>query len=258
MRTGRPLLQDARRPGCLYGWSVTRLLALALTAVLAVAPASAYAEEVDTTPPRVALDPCPEQPLGEACTRREYAVVVQDRVAEEEGLAVAGVREGDTVLSEHVYDDGSGFVPYGSWVHPGSDVITEVDHVTEARLGPGLHHLTFYARDLAGNEAVLTRTVVGPELPGRVRRVRWEQDRRGGEDVLHIRWSPAAARGSAVHCYVVRTTGVRREKQCGGPPSGPWRAATLQGLQPGTHVVRILARNGVGVGPARRVTVQVR
>ena len=98
-----------------------------LGATLLVPVAATAADEPDTTPPAVALDPCPETPVGEPCSQREAVWVVQPEVPESEQLAVAGVREGDTVLSEQVYDDGSGFVPYGLWIRPGNDTGGEVE-----------------------------------------------------------------------------------------------------------------------------------
>lgn len=235
--------------------AATLLALLALLAAL-VAPSPAYAEDADTTPPRVVLDPCPDQPVGEACTRRAVAHVVQEVVAEGEGLAVAGVREGEVVLSERTYDDGSGFVPYGVWVPPGSDVGSEVDYATEAWLGPGLHELTFYARDLAGNEATVTRTVHGPGLPGKVRRVRTEQGSWGSLRALELSWTPPRDRGAAVSCYRVRVSGRKAASDCGSVPAAT--EAVLVDVERGRHVVRIRAGSIVGFGAVRRLVVHVR
>lgn len=213
------------------------------------------ADGTDTTPPRVQLDPCPEVPLGEPCTRREVAVVWQEQVDPAEGLAVAGVRRGDEVLSEHVYDDGSGFVPYGVWMPPYSDVGSEYDYVTETWFGPGVHELTFYARDLAGNEASLTRTVVGPDLPSRPRAFTV----RAGQPITDLLWS-AHGRGSAIYEYVVRFKGeepIRVGMGSFTAHPGLDRTHLSIPLDRGRHKVSIRAVSLAGEGPARAFVFRV-
>ena len=237
--------------------------ALVLTLSLA-APAAAVAEEPtepgaqtpDTTAPVVPLDPCPDQPEGEPCPRREVAAVWATDVDPAEGLAVAGVRSGEDVLSEHVYDDGSGFTPYGLWGHPYSDVVSDYDYVSEVWLAPGLHDLTFFARDLAGNEATFTRTVHGPELPSRPRRLSaTERDGR-----TQLSWV-THGRGSGIRHYGLRVKGEPRRKLRGGDITlSPGRQSmflTLD-LAPGRHVARVRAVNGVGKGEARSLVFRVR
>lgn len=220
------------------------------------AEAASAPEAADTTPPRVQLDPCPEVPLGEACSRREAVWVEQMTVDPAEGLAVAGVRIGDTVLSEQVYDDGTGFTPYGLWLPPYNDVVSDYDYVSEAWLDePGLHELTFYARDLAGNEASVTRTVIGPDLPSRPRaftaRVRQPQS-----DLL---WS-AHGRGSAIYEYVVRFKGEEPFRVGMGSfiaHPGLDRTSLSIPLDPGRHKVFIRAVSLVGEGPTRSFVFRV-
>ncbi|WP_292607843.1 fibronectin type III domain-containing protein [Nocardioides sp. REDSEA-S30_B4] len=228
------------------------------TPVAAVAdePAEGKADTPDTTEPVVPLDPCPDQPMGEACTRREVAAVWQMTVDPAEGLAVAGVRTREEVLSEHVYDDGSGFTPYGLWGHPYSDVVSDYDYVNEIWLAPGLHELTFFARDVAGNEATFTRTVHGPEVPSRPRK--FSATERDGRTQLS--WV-THGRGSGIRHYVVRVKGEKRRKLQGGDitlsPGRQKRFLLLQ-LDRGRHVVRIQAVNGVGKGEARSFVFRVR
>lgn len=238
------------------GTALTAVAAFLLGAGLLVPAAAATTEEPDTTPPRVRLDPCPEVPLGEACSRRDAVWVAESRVDPAEGLAVAGVRSGDVVLGERVYDDGAGFVPYGLWVMPYSDVGSDYDYVTETWLdGPGPHELTFYARDLAGNEASVTRTVIGPEVPRRPWRFSVEH-RRGA---TAIGWY-AHGRGSGITDFVLRFKGEKPFRLDGGGivanPGLGYRGVTLP-LAPGRHVLRVHAVNLVGEGAPGRFVFRV-
>lgn len=237
------------------GTALTAAVASLLGAGSLVPPTAATTGEPDTTPPQVQLDPCPEAPVGEACSRRDVAWVAEHRLGPEHGLAVAGVRTGDEVLSEHVYDDGSGFTPYGLWGQPYNDVVSDYDYVTETWLGPGLHELTFYARDLAGNEASVTRTVIGPEVPSRPRRLSVEHD--GGATT--IGWY-AHGRGSGITDFVLRFKGAEPFRVDGGGivanPGLGYRAVSVS-LAPGRHVLRIRAVNLVGKGEARFVVLRV-
>ena len=234
------------------------VLAVLLGATLLLPAGAGAAEEPDTTPPQVALDPCPETPVGEPCSQREVAWVAQQQVDEAEGLAVAGVREGDTVLTEHVYDDGSGFEPYGPFGGtPYGDALSEHDYVTEAWIGPGLHELTFYARDLAGNEATVTRTVIGPEVPSQPLDFRAERSaRRGTTDLSWL----VDSHGSLLQHQVVRVKGVDRFKidmvGLGASPGVEPVHLSLP-LEPGRQVVRIFAVNVVGKGEAQRFVFRV-
>lgn len=231
------------------GTALTAAVASLLGAGLLVPATAETTGEPDTTPPQVRLDPCPETPVGEACSRRDVAWVAEHRVDPEQGLAVAGVRTGDGVLSEHVYDDGSGFTPYGVWVQPYNDVGSDYDYVTETWLGPGLHELTFYARDLAGNEASVTRTVQGPEVPSRPRRFSVEHVGKRTD----VGWF-THGRGSGITHYVVRLKGEEPFKVDGGgivaDPDLNFRGISLL-LAPGRHVLRVRAVNLVGKGEAR-------
>lgn len=238
------------------GTALTAAVASLLGAGLLVPATAATTEEPDTTPPRVQLDPCPEVPLGEPCSRRDAVWVAESRVDPEEGLAVAGVRSGDVVLSERIYDDGSGFTPYGLWGQPYNDVVSDYDYVTETWLGePGQQTLTFYARDLAGNEASVTRTVIGPEVPSRPRRLSVEH--RG--DRTTIGWY-AHGRGSGITDFVLGFKGEDPFRVGGGGivanPGLGYRAISVP-LAPGRHVLRIRAVNLVGKGEARFIVFRV-
>lgn len=240
------------------GTALTTAVASLLGAGLLVPATAATTEEPDTTPPQVQLDPCPEAPVGEACSRREAVWVAQVEVDPGEGLAVAGVRIGDTVLSEHVYDDGTGFTPYGGWVPPTTDVGTEYDYVTETWLGePGPHELTFYARDLVGNEASFTRTVEGPMVPDRPR----DFEVQVGERSASVLWK-TDARGSNIYEYLVRLKGREPFSVRGsgfGAVYGVSTAGTaLPDLDRGRHVLRVRAVNLVGESQLGKVVFRVR
>lgn len=240
------------------GTALTTAVASLLGAGLLVPATAATTEEPDTTPPQVQLDPCPEVPLGEACSRREAVWVAQAEVDPGEGLAVAGVRMGDTVLSEHVYDDGTGFTPYGIWGPPTSDVLSDYDYATQTWLGePGPHELTFYARDLAGNEATFTRTVEGPMAPDRPRDFEVLMGRRSAS----VTWE-TDARGSHVYEYLVRLKGRQPFAVDGyafGSVYGVSTAGTgLSGLDRGRHVLWVRAVNLVGASQLGKVVFRVR
>lgn len=245
--------------GAVLTSTLASLLATGLLVSVSSAATATARTDADTTPPRVQLDPCPEVPHGEACSRREVAAVWEERVDPEEGLAVAGVRIGDTVLSEHVYDDGTGFTPYGYWLPPQTDAVSAYDYVTEAWLdGPGRHELTFYARDLAGNEATFTRTVEGPMVP----------DRPFAFDVV-VRpaeqgWTTVSwrvdARGSGIRHFLVRVKGqepTEEPSRTFAPHYGVQDAFVDLVLRPGRHVLRVVPVNGVGKGLAGRVVFHV-
>ena len=230
------------------------LLAALLAAALAV-PVPATADEPDTTPPAVVLDPCPETPVGQPCSRREIAWVAQEQVDGAEGLAAAGVRIGSTVLTERVYDDGSGFTPYGLWFPPGSDNGTDHDYVTEVALGSGTHELTFFARDLAGNESSRTRTVLGPEVPDRP--VGFRVLERLPRRWVTIQWD-VDARGSFLLEQVVQVAGRDPvEVETDQPTWGVATEVLTLKMRPGRNTVSIVAYNGVGRGPGRSFVVRL-
>ena len=236
------------------GTALTTAVASLLGAGLLVPATAATTEEPDTTPPQVQLDPCPDQPVGETCTRRELAWVSND-LTEGDDLAVAGALLDGERVSERVYDDGTGFTPYGVFVPPYNDVGQEVDHAEVVVVPPGLHEVTFFARDLSGNEATHTRSVQGPTVPTRPRRF---EEYANGEWVSLV-WS-VDGRGSAVRYYVVRVKGQ-------GAQRVPWQgitswpgvqqAAVDLSLAPGRHVVRVFAVNHVGKGRPRSIVVRV-
>lgn len=237
------------------GTALTAAVASSLGAVL-LAPAVVAAEEpADTTPPQVQLDPCSDQPVGETCTRRELAWV-SSNLTDGDDLAVAGALLDGELVSERVYDDGTGFVPFGVFLPPYNDVGHEVDHAEVVVVPPGLHEVTFFARDLAGNESTHTRTIQGPTVPTRPRRFTMHQ----GEKWVSLSWS-VRGRGSAVRYHVVRVRGLE-------PQRVPWQGITSHPgvqdafvdlpLERGRHVVRVFSVNYVGKGRPRTIVLRVR
>ena len=216
----------------------------------AAGPALAAQEEppADTTPPQVDLDPC----FGhEPCQRQ--AAYVAGWLDEGDDLAVLGALPDGEPVAEHVYDDGSGFEPHGWFMAPGQDVVEEVDYAMEVGVPEGEHQVTFYARDLAGNESSRTTTVIGADVPGRPQGLRAAktQPRRGG---FVLRWDGADSHGSHVHAYRVRH-GQEDRWTTGGVPDSPATRLAWRDLVPGWHTFRIRATNGVGEGRATRLRV---
>lgn len=238
------------------GTALTAAVVSLLGAGLLAPATAATTAEPDTMPPQVQLDPCPEVPLGEACSQRDAVWVAESRVGPEEGLAVAGVRSGDVVLSERVYDDGTGFSPFGLWGQPYNDVVSDYDYVTETWLdGPGLHELTFYARDLAGNEASVTRTVIGPDVPRRP----WRFSVEHSGPRTTVGWY-AHGRGSGITDFVLRFKGEEPFRIDGGGivanPGLGYRQISLA-LDRGRHVLRVRAVNLVGESTLGKVVFRV-
>ena len=233
-----------------------RALLLCLAAVpalplLATAPAAgvgvvAVQDVPDTTPPQVDLDPCHG---SEPCQR---PAVVYGWLDEGDDLAVLGALVDGEPVAETVYDDGSGFVPHGWFRIPGFDVVVRADYALAAPVPPGEHEVTFYARDLAGNETSRTTTVLGIAAPGRPVRLRaTERPARGG---FELRWRGAPSHGSLVHSYRVRHAGKDRWTR-GYVPSGPDTRLEWFGLRPGRHTFRVRATNSVGEGRAATLRV---
>lgn len=225
------------------------VLALSLTG-----PQTALADEAhsDTSPPQVLLDPCPEMPAGEMCRRHQFAWVAS-HLSEGDDLAVAGVLLDGVLVDERVYDDGTGFEPYGHFHVPLGDTGGEYDHAAVVEVPPGLHEVTFYARDLAGNERSVTRTMRGADRPGRVSRLRAEQ----GSSKVRLTWRDAPDRGSLLHQYRVQVKGVGVFRQRFYFPDRPINWLVVGGLEPGRHVARVTALSWVGKGRARSITFRV-
>lgn len=224
---------------------------LPLVAVVPAAPAVAAQEpEADASPPQIDLDPCSG---SEPCQR--HAVHVAGWLDEGDDLAVLGALLDGEPVTERVYDDGSGFVPHGWFQAPGQDTVVEVDYAMVVGVPKGEHQVTFYARDLSGNESSRTTTVVGADVPGRPQLLRAEaQPRRGG---FVLRWDGAQANGSHVHGFRLRHGGEERWTW-GGVPDSPATRLTWRGLRPGWHTFRVRATNGVGEGRAARVRAYLR
>lgn len=219
----------------------------------AASPALAAQEEppADTTAPQIDLDPCSGH---EPCQRQ--AAYVAGWLDEGDDLAVLGALLDGEPVAERVYDDGSGFEPHGDFMAPGQDVVGPVDYAMVVGVPQGEHQVTFYARDLAGNESSRTTTVIGADVPGRPQGLRaaQTQPRRGGF-VLH--WDGADSNGSHVHAYRIRH-GREDRRTWGGVPDSPATRLVWRDLEPGWHTFRIRATNGVGEGRASRLRVYLR
>lgn len=239
--------------GPLGGTVVACALAAALVTPLAGAAAAADADTgADTSPPAVALDPCPEVAPTEPCSQRLYAYVV-GYPGQADDLSVLVSRLDGRVVEERVHDDGTGFVPYGPFVAPFGDVVEQVDFAAVVEVPPGLHEVAFTARDLAGNEVTTTRSVVGAEPPGPVTKLQAQPYGTGWV----LGWTPGASNGAPVVRYRVRVRGLPSLLVRGGAPSGTPPFAYLGELDPGRHVARVLPGNDVGRGPSASLVFRV-
>ncbi|MFA6575482.1 MAG: fibronectin type III domain-containing protein [Nocardioides sp.] len=227
------------------------LVLMVLVVGLAAAPrAVAAADEApDTTPPQINLNPCYE---GTSC-RRVYAQIY-GYLQEGDDLAVLGARIGDVVVAEHVYDDGTGFVPLGWFLGYGSDVVFEVDYALSVEVPRGTSDITFYARDLEGNTSELTTTVLGPVPPGPVRRLRAVLFR---AHTARISWRMPDLKGSMSAEYVVRTPGRAPKAFRTGPPSFTPPSVYFRRLSPGWHRFTVRVHTVGGAGPPRTVRLFV-
>lgn len=219
---------------------------------LAVFPrAAASADEPpDTTPPQVDLNPC----YGEETSCRRVYAEVFGNLQEGDDLAVLGARIGDTVIEEHVYDDGTGFVPHGSFRSYGNDVYTEVDYALSIEVPRGTTDITFYARDLEGNTSELTTPVLGPIPPGPVRHLR---ARLSGAHAVRVSWRLANLNGAASGRSVLRTPGRPPRTIRHLPPSYAPGLSYYYRLAPGWHRFTVRVTTVGGTGPARTVRLWV-
>ncbi|WP_121252615.1 fibronectin type III domain-containing protein [Nocardioides ferulae] len=232
---------------------VTRSLVLTLlTAALVSLPTGvALADEApDTTAPQIGLNPCHDD---ETSCRRVYAEVFGD-LQPGDDLAVLGARIGDEVLTEHVFDDGTGFEPYG-WFRPyGNDVVFPVDYALSVEVPRGTSDITFYARDLEGNTSELTTTVLGPIPPGPVRRL---TARLTGARRALVAWRTPELHGSCCVRYVVTTPGRKPRSTFSAPPSYGGGVVSYRRLSPGWHRFTVRASTEGGAGPSRAVRLLV-
>lgn len=225
--------------------SVTLMLA-----GLALLPSAATADEPpDTTAPQVDLNPCHE---ATSC-RRVYAQVF-GWLEPGDDLAVLGARIDDRVVVEHVFDDGSGFEPYGWFAPYGNDVHVPVDYALSVKVPVGTSEITFYARDLEGNTSELTTTVLGPIPPGPVRRLRAEVV---GAREVRVSWGLGNRHGSCCTRYAVRTPGRQPKVWFSRPPSLGMGTVTYRRLSTGWHRFRVVPSTEGGKGPSRTVRVLV-
>lgn len=223
------------------------LLLLAVFVGLALGPVGPVAADEpgaipDTTAPQIDLDPC----FGQSPCRRVVAQVFGD-LEPEDDLAVLGARIGDEVLAERIYDDGSGFVPEGSWFSYGNDAGQFVDYGLSVEVPGGSSDITFYARDLEGNTSELTTTVLGPVPPSRVRdlRVRRIPDRRA----VLVRWRGVDLR-SACCAEFTASTASGASRSCISAPPSFCSVIVLGRLTPGHHRVAVRATTIGGTGRA--------
>lgn len=226
-----------------------RLTAAALALAALVLPSSvAHADdEPDTTPPQVNLDPCGER----APCRLVFAEVYGD-LAPGDDLAVLGARIGDDVLAETVFDDGTGFTPYGPFVIYGNDVVDDVDYALSVEVPRGTSDITFYARDLEGNTSELTTTVLGPVPPGPVRFLTAEAR---GHGRAMLRWGVPDLGGYYSVRYTVSSPGLRTKHVFAGVPMLGTSVVAYAHLTPGWHRFTVRPRTPAGVGPTRSVRV---
>lgn len=232
---------------------VTRaLVLLLLTAGLVSLPTGvALADEAaDTTAPQVNLNPCYDE---ETSCRRVYAQVYGD-LQPDDDLAVLGARIGDSVLTEHVFDDGTGFEPYGLFRSYGNDVVFPVDYALSVEVPRGTSDITFYARDLAGNTSEVTTTVLGPIPPGQVKRLTAELT---GARKARVSWRLPNLNGSCCARYVVTTPGRKPKASSSAPPSYGPLSVSFRRLSPGWHRFKVQASTEGGAGPSRAVRLFV-
>lgn len=227
-------------------------LLLGLLPLLPGVPAGAE-EPADTTPPAITFSPCDDgsPSTSEGCQRyraRDYGTVG----SAEEDLAVVGVRLGDTVLDEYVYNDGTGPDPYGSYAV--GDTVVATDWVLDFVVPAGTNDVTYYARDLSGNATVQTVQLQGATVPSRPRPRAFatgprritvsnllSSDFNGGDpvkaEVRHVGRKPRIVRFSIPSC------------EC---------TTSYRGMRPGGHRFRVRTANQVGWSDWSVVRVVIR
>lgn len=232
---------------------VTGALLLALLTVGLASPTTGVAladEGADTTAPQVDLNPCHD---GETSCRRVYAQVYGNLQTDDD-LAVLGARIGESVLTEHVFDDGTGFEPYGWFVPYGNDVAFPVDYALSVEVPRGTSDITIYARDLEGNTSELTTTVLGPIPPDPVKRLTAELT---GRREATVSWRPPDLNGSCCARYVVTTPGRKPKSWLSAPPSFGPRSVSYRRLSPGWHRFKVDVSTEGGAAPSRVVRLFV-
>lgn len=229
-----------------------RLLALMLMTGLALLPSAvALADDVpDTTAPQVDLNPCLDE---DTSCRRVYAEVYGN-LQPDDDLAVLGARIGDEVLAEHVYDDGTGFEPYGMFAPYGNDVVFPVDYALSLEVPVGTSEITIYARDLEGNTSELTTTVLGPIPPGPVKDLTAELV---GARKAVVGWRRPNLHASCCARYVITTAGREPKVRYSAPPRYYALSVPYRRLSPGWHRFTVEASTEGGTGPSRTVRLFV-
>ncbi len=219
--------------------------------LLSLPPSVVQADEPpDTTAPQVDLNPCRGT---ETSCRRVFAEVYGD-LQPGDDLAVLGARIGDVVLAEHVFDDGTGFEPYGHFAPYGSDVVLDVDYGLKVEVPRGTHDITIYARDLAGNTSELTTTVLGPVPPDPVKGLRAELS---GPRQVWVSWRQPDLHSSCCADYVVTTARRRPKSRFSFPMRTRIQPVIYDRLSSGWHRFTVRASTVGGTGPARSVRVFV-
>lgn len=245
-----------RVPAAVAGLGSSRvsraLVLMMLVTGLALLPtAAALADEPpDTTAPQIDLNPCAEE---ETSCRRVYAEVY-GWLEPGDDLAVLGARVGGQVLAEHVYDDGTGFEPYGWFAPYGSDVVFEVEYALSVEVPDGTNDITFYARDFEGNTSELTTTVLGPIPPGPVKRL--TADLVGARKAV-VSWRGAKRYGSCCVRYVITTPGREPKTRYSFPLSPSPLSVPYRKLSAGWHRFTVVASTEGGEGPSRSVRLFV-
>ena len=169
-------------------------------------------------------------------------------------LAVLGARIGDRVLTERVFDDGTGFQPYGGFAPYCNDVPLPVDYALSVAVPPGSNDITFYARDLEGNTSEFTTTVLGPLPPGPVKDLRAKLV--GPRQAL-VTWYAPNLSGNCYAKYLVTTRGYHPKSTITVPPSNSARRVAYSRLPVGWHHFTVQASNQGGEGPSRTVRLFV-
>lgn len=224
---------------------------LALVAGLLVgsgALGGARADEAtpDTTPPALdfvtwCADPCQSEVF-------EF----WGQLLEGDDVAVIEVRLDDVLVDRHVYDDGTGFVPYGGYVPWRSDVVQRADVAAQVPVPMGEHTVVVTASDLAGNVSERTFPVRGAERPDAVVGLRAALQRHR----VTLRFEPGPDNGGMVTAYRFSRDGVLvRTVRTGSFLPTP--EVTFRHLAPGRHRFAVRAVNSAGVGERAVVRVRV-
>lgn len=222
--------------------------ALTLAGVLVQVPTTrAAAEEPDVTAPQIDTSPAW---CADPCQREVFEF--WGDLAEGDDLASIEVLLDGAVVDTRIYDDGTGFVPYG-WYQPlWADYLQQVDYAVQVPVPTGDHDVRVILRDPAGNTREDVHAIRGAEPPDAVRRLRAVAHGRA----VWIRFVAPRDNGGVVTQYrVVRDR--RAARTVGTGPGLPMPTVSYDGLAPGRHRFVVRAINSAGVGERAVVRVRV-